>query len=129
MTASTAAHTAASSTKPARRLLLLKKVAAVLSLSVALSAAGAVVLLGAAAVLQQARRRGRDQQYLGLTPGLTPTGAAAGSALRGGSRQAPWQSSPASQRRPSAPGRPCPATDARSSDVVTTSAAAPCAAA
>ena len=43
------------------------------------TAAGAVVLLGAAALLQQARRRGRDQQYLGLTPGLTPTGAAAGS--------------------------------------------------
>ena len=41
--------------------------------------AGAVLLLGAAALLQQARRRGRDQQYLGLTPGLTPTGAAAGS--------------------------------------------------
>ncbi|MET1007987.1 MAG: DUF2207 domain-containing protein [Propionibacteriaceae bacterium] len=41
--------------------------------------AGAVVVLGGAALLQQARRRGRDQQYLGLTPGLTPTGADTGS--------------------------------------------------
>ncbi len=43
------------------------------------TAAGAVALLGVAALLQQVRRRGRDQQYVGLTPGLTPTGAAAGS--------------------------------------------------
>ncbi len=37
--------------------------------------AGAVLVLGAAALGQRARRRGRDQQYLGLTPGLAPAGA------------------------------------------------------
>jgi len=36
------------------------------------AAAGAVVLVGIAAVVRQARRRGRDQQFLGLIPGLTP---------------------------------------------------------
>ena len=37
--------------------------------------AGAVALLGALAVVSRARRGGRDQHYVGLTPGLGPVGA------------------------------------------------------
>lgn len=40
---------------------------------------GALVLalLGSAFFLRRARRQGRDEQYVGLTPGLTPTGTGA----------------------------------------------------
>jgi hypothetical protein len=50
--------------------------------------AGATTLLGAGAVLAHARRRGRDQAYVGLTPGLGPVGEGAG-ATQARSRRTP----------------------------------------
>jgi hypothetical protein len=43
-----------------------------------------VVLLGTGGLLALARRRGRDERYAGLTPGLAPT-AGEGATVRGGS--------------------------------------------
>lgn len=37
---------------------------------------GVLSLLGVGTVIHQVRRRGRDEQYVGLTPGLTPTAGA-----------------------------------------------------
>ncbi|MGO4955988.1 DUF2207 domain-containing protein [Luteococcus sp. Sow4_B9] len=50
--------------------------------------AGSVLLAGLLMVVRAARRHGRDEVYVGLTPGLTPTASDAG-ATRRTSRKAP----------------------------------------
>ncbi|GAA1436152.1 DUF2207 domain-containing protein [Microlunatus lacustris] len=50
--------------------------------------AGVLALVGTGAVVAHVRRRGRDQQYVGLTPGLGPVGEGA-AATEARSRRAP----------------------------------------
>lgn len=51
--------------------------------------AGAVALLGVGALLRHARRRGRDEQFVGLTPGLAPASADGTAATAPADRRAP----------------------------------------
>ncbi len=51
--------------------------------------AGAIALLGGGALLWRARRKGRDEEYLGLTPGLSPAAGEGAATVGTRSRRAP----------------------------------------